>query len=149
MTITNRETKRDALVTLFSSSLVGTGKPAQAVYGYLVGDFGGLSPVVVVSSAGSEREQRAVTSRQENTFYFTIYTFTLYSEKGTNWKEDDCEDRVDLLEKTIAEIIATNRSNSNWAFLTLDGRSVVDSVMIAGEEYRRESMPVAMTVYDN
>jgi len=149
MTITNRETKRDALVALLTTSLVGTSKPAQAIYGYLVGDFGGLSPVIVVSSAGSDREQRAVTSRQKNIFYFVVYTFTLYAEKGTSWKEDDCEDRVDLLEKTIAETIAANRSNSDWAFLELDGRSVVDSVMIGGEEFRRESMPVAMTVYDN
>ncbi len=147
--VTNRETGRDALVNLFTAALVGTGKPAQIVYGYLAGDFGGQSPVVVVASEGSDREQRAVTSRQKNLFYYTIYTFVSYAKKGTNWGEDDCEDRVDLLEKNIAEIIAANRSNSYWAFLELDGRSVVDSVIIGGEEFRRESLPVAMTVYDN
>ena len=149
MTITNRETKRDALVTLLTAGMVGSGKPAQAVYGYLVGDFGGLSPVVVVASSGSEREQRAVTSRQKNTFYFTVYSFVLYAENGTDWGEDDCEDRIDLLEKTIAEIISDNRSTTNWAFLEIDGRSEVDSVLIAGSEYRREAMSLVMTVYDD
>ena len=149
MTITNRETKRDALVTLLTAGMVGSGKPAQAVYGYLVGDFAGLSPVVVVASSGSEREQRAVTSRQKNTFYFTVYSFVLYAENGTDWGEDNCEDRIDLLEKTIAEIISDNRSTTNWAFLEIDGRSEVDSVLIAGNEYRREAMSLVMTVYDD
>jgi len=147
--VTNRETGRDALVSLFAAALVGAGKPAQVIYGYLAGDFGGQSPVIVVASEGSDREQRAVTSRQKNLFYYTIYTFTPYAKKDSSWGEDDCEDRVDLLEKTIAEVITANRSNDDWAFLELDGRSVVDSVMIGGAEFRRESMPVTMTVYDN
>ena len=53
MTITNRETVRDALGTLLSAALVGTGKPAQAFYGYMVGDFAGQSPVVVLTSSGT------------------------------------------------------------------------------------------------
>ena len=149
MAISNRETYRDALVALFSTSLTGTGKPAQAVYGYMIGDFAGQSPVVVVSSAGSEREQGAVTSRQKCWFYFNVYTFTLYAQVGTSWAEDDAEDRSDLLEKTIAEVIVDNRSTATWSFIELDGRSVVDSVIVAGEEYKRETIPVKILVYDN
>lgn len=149
MSITNRETKRDALATLLSAALVGAGKPAQAFYGYKVGDFAGQSPVVVLSSAGTEPEQRAVSSRQKNLFYFIIYTFTLYAEEGTDWGEDDAEDRVDLLEKTTRETLADNRSNDDWAFIGYDGRSTVDSVIIAGEEYQRESIPLFMECYDN
>ena len=149
MTIANRETGRDALVSLFATALVGTGKPSQAVYGYLKGDFGTESPVVIVTSAGSEPEQRAVTSRQKNDFYFTIYTFTAYAIAGTTWGEDDVEDRVDLLEKTIRETIASNRSTANWAFLGHDGRSTVDTVLISGVEYKREAIPLVMTIYDN
>lgn len=149
MTISNRETYRDAIKTLLEAGLVGTGKPAQAVYGYHVGDFQQQSPVVIVASAGSEREQGAVTSRQKNYFYFLIYTFTLYSQESSNWGEDDAEDRLDLLEKTIAEIIVDNRSNSTWSFIELDGKSEVDSVMVAGEEYRRETIPIRVLAYDN
>lgn len=149
MTIANRETGRDALVTLLSTALVGTGKPAQAVYGYLKGDFGTESPVVVVTSSGSSPDQRAVTSRQENEFYFTIYTFTAYAIAGTTWGEDDTEDRVDLLEKTIRETLAGNRSTANWAFIEYDGRSTVDTVLISGVEYKREAIPIVMRIYDN
>lgn len=149
MTITNRETGRDALVSLLSSALVGTGKPAQAVYGYLKGDFGGESPVVVVTSGGTLPDQRAITSRQKNEFYLTIYTFTAYAIAGTTWGEDDVEDRVDLLEKTIRETIASNRSTTSWAFIEYEGRSTVDTVLISGVEYKREAIPVRMIIYDN
>ena len=149
MTIANRETGRDALVTLLSTALVGTGKPAQAVYGYLKGDFGAESPVVVVTSSGTLPDQRAITSRQENEFYFTIYTFTIYTIAGTTWGEDDVEDRVDLLEKTIRETLASNRSTANWAFIEYDGRSTVDTVLISGVEYKREAIPIKVTIYDN
>ena len=36
---TSRATVRSALATLLEAALVGSGKPAQAVYGYQVGDF--------------------------------------------------------------------------------------------------------------
>lgn len=149
MTIANRETTRDALAALLSAALVGTGKPAQAFYGYMVGDFGSKSPVVALTSSGTEQEQRAVTSRQKNSFYFTIFTFTVYAQDGTTYGEDDVEDLVDLLEKTIRETLANNRSTANWALIEYDGRSVVESVMVAGEEYRREAIPVRVDVYDN
>jgi len=149
MTITNRETVRDALGTLLSTALVGAGKPAQAFFGYMVGDFAGQSPVVVLTSAGTQHEQRHVTSRQKNSFYFTIFTFTLYAQDGTAYGEDDVEDGVDSLEKTIRETLANNRSTANWAFIEYDGRSVVETTMIAGEEYRREAIPVRVDVYDN
>jgi len=146
---TNRETKRDAFGTLLSSALVGAGKPAQAFYCYPVGDFGGQSPVVVMASNGTEYEARAVTSVRKNTFYYVIYTFTLWGEAGTAWGEDDAEDRIDLLEKTIRETISDNLSTDDWAFIGYDGRTTVDTVIIAGEEYKRESIPVFIDVYDD
>jgi hypothetical protein len=146
---TNRETARDYLVSLLTAACVGTGKPAQAIYGYLKGDLEGQSPVIVVASAGAEMEKRAVTSKQKNGFYYTIYTFTLYAQDGTAWGEDDVEDTVDLLEKTIRETIAGNLSNDYWAFIEIEGRSTISSVMIAGEEYRMESIPVRCEKYDD
>lgn len=150
MATANRETGRDALVSLLTTALVGTGKPAQAIYGYLVGDFKSQSPVVVVASDGTEEDQRAVTSRKENEFFYTIHTFTIFAQKGnSSWTEAHVEDRLDLLEKTIRETIADNRSTANWAFIEIDGRTTVDNVLVAGEEYRHEVIPVRMEVYDN
>lgn len=149
MTSINRETVRDALTSLLSTALVGTGKPVQAVYGYQPGTFGNASPVVAIASAGTEPEQRAVTSRQKNNLYFNIYSFVAYAVAGTTWGEDDAEDRLDLIEKTIRDTISTNLSTSNWAFIEYDGRSVTDSVLVGGVEYRREIIPIRIEAYDN
>ena len=149
MTTTNRETIRDQLTSIFQTALVGTGKPAQVVYGYLKGDFGQQSPVVVVCSAGSEREKRTNSTRTRNYFYFHVITFTLYSQESSSWGEDDAADRTDLLEKTIYDTIESNKSNSYWADLSVDGKTEIDPVMISGEEYQREIILVKVLVFDN
>ncbi len=150
MATANRETGRDALVSLLTTALVGTGKPAQAIYGYLVGDFDSQSPVVIVASDSTEEDQRTTSTRKENNFYFNIHTFTVFAQKNdSNWTEAHVEDRLDLLEKTIRETIADNRSTVNWSFIEIDGRTTVDNVLVAGEEYRHEIIPVRMVVYDN
>lgn len=149
MTIANRETGRDALVSLLSTALVGTGKPATAVFGYRKGDFDGASPVVTVTSNGTGQEQKAITSRQKNEFFYEITTFTLYALKDTTWGEDDTEDRMDLLEKTIRETIAGNVSTVNWAFLEYAGKSEIYDALISGVKYCMEVIPVRMEIYDN
>jgi len=146
--VTNRETVRDALATLLETALTGSGNPAQAVYAYQVGDFGGRSPVVVVSSAGSERDHRTMGERYHNFFYLNVYVFVLYADPGTDWGEDNAEDRVDLLEKEIADVLMDNFSTDDWVYIQLDGRSVRDSVEIGGQEYIREVIPVRVEVYD-
>jgi hypothetical protein len=143
---TNRETVRDAFVALLSTELVGDGKPVQAVFGYQTGSFGTKTPVVVVSSAGSEREKFALKA-QRSLLYFNVFVFVLYSDQGT-WGEDDAEDRIDLIEKEIADLVRDNRKTANWTDLQLEGRSNLDSMPIGGEEYRREVVTVRMEVLD-
>lgn len=106
----NRETVRDAFTALLSTALVGTGLPAQAVYGYQVGDFGSQSPVVVVSDAGSMRSvMTGLGSRAE--FLFNIFVFVLYTD-GSSWNEDDAEDALDAIEKIIADVLDANQHYS-------------------------------------
>lgn len=144
---TNRETVRDALVTLLSSALTGAGNPAQAVYGYQVGDFQGQSPVVVVASAGSQREPFQLRG-QRNLLYFNIFVFVLFDDPDTDWDEDDAEDRIDLIEKEIADVVIDNRKTDNWTHIRLEGRSTVDSLQIGGSEYRREVITVRIETVD-
>ena len=141
----NRETVRDAMATLLETALVGTGLPAQAVYGYRVGDFNGQSPVVTVSSAGSERPP--MTARGGRTVvYLQVDTFTLYSDEGS-WGEDEAEDRLDLLEKTIAETLHGNQVTANWQAVDYAARSERVDVEIGGLEYAREMIPLRVEVY--
>ena len=141
----NRETVRDAMATLLETALVGTGLPAQAVYNYRPADFNGQSPVVVVSSAGSERPRFTAAGGRTSVF-LQVDTFTLYSDEGT-WNEDDAEDRFDLLEKTIAETLHANQDTTNWDAVDYTSRSERIDVEIGGLEYVREMIPLRVEVY--
>ena len=148
MSVTNRETVRDALTTLLTTALVGSGKPAAAVYGYQVGDFEGKSPVVTVSGDGIERIQSAVATREALQIYLNIHIFVLYSDEGS-WGEDDAEDRIDLIEHTIAQMLCDNRTTAPWTNIKYSGRTQMGSIEIGGVEYRMEIIPIMVTMFDN
>lgn len=141
----NRETVRDAFTTLLSTALTGAGNPVQVVYGYQIGNLEGLSPVVIVSSAGTFR-QRLTLQGSRATFYLNVHIFVLYTDEST-WNEDDAEDRLDLIEEKIASVLDANQRTANWEALDYADRSVCDGVEIGGVEYRREVIPIKVEVY--
>lgn len=144
----NRETVRDAFVTLLRASLTGAGNPAEYVYGYRVGDFLGWSPVVVVSSAGSARQRMTVQGGWHKV-YLQVDTFVLYSD-GDDWTEGMAEDRLDLLESSIAAVIDANQVTAQWKAINYTGvnqRSARIDVEIGGVEYARESMLLEFETY--
>jgi hypothetical protein len=140
----NRETLRDALAALLTTALVGTGLPAQHVYGYPIGDFGGDSPVVVVESAGSERVREQVSTKWRDWFHFNVFSFVLCVDPvtTTTWDEDDAEDALDLIEKKMADALIDNTDAGSLNFFEPVGRSTVDHIVIGGADYRRELVPV-------
>lgn len=149
MSATNRETVRDALYTLLNAALVGAGLPCQAMYGYLVNDFGGQSPVAVLSSRGSERDYDVLSDTYESvSFWLDFWAFVLYTDPESSWSEADAEDRLDLIEKTVADTLAANSTtNANWEDLQME-RSIVDTVVSdGGIPYRRELIPIRVVVY--
>lgn len=149
MTTTNRETVRDALAVLLEAALVGSGKPAQAFYGYPVGDFGALSPVVTLASAGSSRKRLTVSDLERATLRFDVHVFVLYTDKA-DWNEDDAEDALDLIEKAVYEVVGNtaNQAGANpWTILEYDdAMTVVDWTEIGGHPYRYEIIPLRVTV---
>jgi hypothetical protein len=138
----NRETLRDALAALLTTALVGTGLPAQHVYGYPIGDFGAESPVVVVGSAGSERVRETTSSKWRDWFHLDVFVFVVCVDAGTTWGEDDAEDALDLIEKEIADALIDNTEAGSVNFFEPAGRSTVDHIVIGGDNYRREHIPV-------
>ncbi len=143
----NRSVGRKALASLLSAALTGAGKPAQAVYAYKVGDFKGQSPVVIVTSAGSQREKimLSTTTRRVSVF-LDVFTFVLYADPATGWTESDAEDRLDLLEKSISDVLVDNVNTANWNNLTVDSKSQIDSVVIGGADYARELIQVKLDI---
>lgn len=137
----NRETGRDALLTLLQNS-IGT-STVQAFYNYQVGDFAGQSPVLVVTSGPAERSYLSYgAAHMATTFQYDIHTFVLYSS-GTVWTEDMAEDRLDLIEKEIADCVQDNYAGTIWQALTWGGASSIDSLTLGGDEYKHEVVTVS------
>jgi hypothetical protein len=137
----SRETVRKAFATLLESGVT----QAQDVYPYQVGDFNGQSPVLVVTSGGTERRNLTLRNRIPK-YWFDIHVFVLYAEPDASWGEDDAEDALDNIEQAIATIIDANQQTANWSKIDYDGRSKADSLVIAGTEYRHEVIPVVVEV---
>lgn len=136
MASTSRKTVRDALTGLLQTALVGSGKPAQAVYGYQVGDFGGQSPVVVVASGPIERERKGFGPCWHTSATLLVYVFVAYA--ATGWTEANAEDALDSVEAAIADVVLANSSTATWHGLKYEGPTEPDGVEIGGVEYRRE-----------
>lgn len=146
MTTPKRTTARSDLAALLSTALVGTGKPVEAVYDYQPADFENKTPVVTVSSGGS---MRTPWTMQGNLPVFVLYVhiFVLYSDADTGWDEEDAEDRLDLIEESIADVITANRKYAgHWSDIRMEDRSSALSVMIGGHEYRTEVLSYVLQV---
>jgi hypothetical protein len=149
ITLKDRATARAQIAALLNAGLVGSGKPAQAVYAYRVGDFGGQSPIVVVTSDGSKRAKKAQAVRTNTVFKFLVIVFVVYSTQDGSWTESDAETRLDLLERNITEILLENDTVSGqWDQLSR-GESQTDDVEIGGVMYRREIIPLEVSLYEN
>lgn len=143
----NRETIRDAYVALVEAAMVGAGKPLQAVYGYQVGDFEDQSPVMVVTSGPSERVKKQLgTLFRDVHVTLYVHTFVAYAIEGTAWGEDDAEDRLDLIDKEHADLVADNANTADWDNLDLDGPTEPGVLTIGGTEYRYERTTVRARV---
>lgn len=143
MTAANRATVRAAFASLLNTALVSSGSGiVQAVYAYRAGDFGGQSPVVVVTSAGSLRERYTFQGTKPS-YLLDTFVFVAYSEGDTSWDAEDSEDALDDIEAKIAEVLDSNQRTANWNGLTQEGPSNArEDVDIGGVAYRREVITI-------
>lgn len=145
----SREATRDALATLFTTNLVGVGKPCQAVYSHKKGDFEGESPVLLILSTGSDRVQFGVGSLKYRTvFKFQLQLWVADADPESSWTEANVEDTVDTIEKEIGDTIADNRTNASWDYLEHTGESTIIEATRKGKPYVVEIIPVAARVTD-
>lgn len=151
--VPNREIARDGLAALFTTELVGVGKPAQAVYNYKAADFDRQTPVVLVTSAGSDRTSQRPTWIPQNVLFLDLHLFALYAvvdEEGVvSYSEAQSEDALDGLEKAAIDVLLANSDKRNdpsalWERLWPLEQTEIDEVEVAGDWYRWESIPVAV-----
>src|SRR5262245_59588629 len=112
----SRKPSREKLATLMTAAMVSS--VVNAVYEYQVLDPTGLWPFSQVASAGSMREQFAMGAlRNKNRFGLTIMSFVPNAQTEKGWTPKEVEDKLDAIDKAIADVIADNRGKKNDATL--------------------------------
>ena len=147
MSVASRATVRSAVGTALTNALTS----AQAVYTDQPAAFGGLSPVVVVASAGSMREgapRRTFGGPVAPQFFLDVYVFvatTIRDGDGNVVVNADADDQLDAIEAQVAQLVASYQS-STWSAISYAGRTTTEFVtVIDGTEYKRETIPLVLT----
>lgn len=144
MSTDSRKLVRKELAGILTGALVGDGLPVQAVYDNRVGDFGGQSPVVVVSSGGGDRK-RITYQGTKSEFVLTIHVFVIYADSVAGWTEGDAEDTLDDINQIISNaVLDDNKKSQYWDTIGFIGPSNTGSVEIGGKEYRTEVYEVTV-----
>jgi hypothetical protein len=158
----NRETARDALATLINTEVVTNNSQAVAVYNYLKGRLGGVSPVAMVVSAGSARQQKGMGADKHRNKFRLLVRILVRDEataEAAGWTEQAAEGRLDLLEKEIADVVMDNRSPAQnesvpWARLYLESfesgefSKIIPIADLDGKPYIMEEIPVIAEMHD-
>ena len=143
----NRSTARAALAAGLRTKLVTTATCADAVYASREEHFaeiaytGGKIRVVMVSSAGSERQiaHLGVSSRRVY-FSFDVFTFVAFGDGVTT--EAQAEDARDLIEKNIADYLTDNQKATTWDEIVVTGPTVTQTLVVGGVAFKYEEIPV-------
>lgn len=144
MATETRKAVRKKLADLIEASLVTSLGIVQAVYDYKIGDFQGASPVVVVTSGGSNYKPFTFQGTMP-VYRIRIYVFVVYNTEDGTWTEANAEDAIDDINKAIADVISANDSLDNyWVSLEQAEMSDVGSVVIGGVEYQQEIIEVVV-----
>ena len=148
MSVTTRDTIRDAVAAMLESELTGSG-PVAAVYGYQRSKLAGESPVQTVTSAGSERKPSGYAETGAR-FFLTLTTFVLHSKAEEGWTEEMAEAALDAIEGATAEALLSHQQTADWQNIQYAARSVVETVIsLDGFVYRRETTPILVECEDD
>jgi hypothetical protein len=141
-----RQDAKAALAALLDTALVGTGLPVEAVYGYKPADFAGQSPVVVVDVAGTMHPPAEGYGAWPAVVNVNLYVFSLYSEQGTTYTNEDAEEQLADIEQRISDVVRANRTTTTWSDVSYRGASVVGTITLGGNTYKFEEIPLALRV---
>jgi len=118
----NRRTVREQLTAMLALNMPS----AQAFFDHEPGDLGSASPVVVVSSQGSNRP-RMTFQGASAAFSFAVDIYTLAAETATGaYTYADSADVVDSCEAELAAFVAANQENGVWSTIQYAGSSQID-----------------------
>jgi hypothetical protein len=148
--VINRETIRDRLATLIDNALGSGGSGiVEAVYNYRTDDFDGQTPVVCVTSRGSDRRKLTEVSTVRTDIQLYVFIFVLYTD-GESWTPALAEDRLDLIEKGVQDVLVDNfHDDGYWTAIGSDLQSQVEPVPVGDELYHRETLFLRAEAYSD
>lgn len=135
----NRQTVREAVASLLETEMTGAGNPVQTVYEYRK-DFAPESPVILVLSAGSDR-QKTITfdGAMKTDVRLEVLFFVLDADDNIGWTEQEADDRLDLVEKEFSDVLNDNfRILDKRRLVPEEGFSEIFNVVIGGKAYLME-----------
>lgn len=107
----------------------------QQVYDGAPLTTGGLSPVCMVVSDGTDSGPAETMAATQTEHY--IFVDVLWLRKGAD------EASVDTLSAQVFAVLKANRyGNDTWNSMEINGRSIMDYVLLDGKSYRLERIPV-------
>jgi hypothetical protein len=150
----NRDAIRKAVAGLFEAGLVGAGLPVAEVADCQKSVIS-QTPLVEVLSAGSSRTHKGIGSKKyKNIFYLELHTLIRDSDES-GLTDGEREDRLDLIDKMIADILLANESGELWDRLSFAGengnqgeRSKATKVIWDGKAYLFEVHQLEVLVND-
>lgn len=140
MTLLNRLDVREAIADLLRARLVPT--YAVAVHAEPPADFGGKSPLVVVTSGGTDR-----TGEGRMTFGGSIAPSMLFNLVTMALATGNADTNLDTLEHQIAIWVDLTQRGAHWTAVSYAGRSETTDVTTIkdGKQYRIETIPLLFT----
>jgi hypothetical protein len=148
----NREEARDHLATLLTAAMTGASNPGQEVTNYEKGLIEAV-PLTQVFSGGSGRSQHGMNREKwRNRFRLIVRNIVPDASTDESWSEQDVEDRLDLMEKTVADVVADNRETAYWRYIDYEegAMSTIAPVRDAGgNTYMMEELSLIVTAYDD
>ena len=143
MSAVSRASARTTLASLIQAAL-----PTTTVYAYQPDDVNGVSPVVCVTSAGSERGRLTLgDTRGKAQWRLEIHSFALYRDQARGAaRAAAAENEIDATEAAIATVILSNPTSAAWLALTTpEPTTVSEPVNLGGVIYLHEVIPVLVT----
>lgn len=141
----NRATIRTALASLITAYVTS----AQTVHPNEPGDLGTESPIVILSSQGSDRSRMTFQGNQ-SALNFSVDIYTLAAETASGaYSYDNSADVVDACEAELAALVAAQQENGTWSSILYTGPSQIDfGIFGADGIYRfRERISLKITLF--
>lgn len=112
-------------------------------------DLFSVSDIVTIEDA-LHRETATVTAVTPTSIVVDSLDYTYSTPRVTWWSEEDAEDRMDWLEKSVADVVMDNdvlevADVGIWE-VAFDGSSEIDFPVIGGIEYQHETIPLVFAI---